>query len=155
MRVLPILTGFALVLSTQASAGETRVGNVVIHDAWVEAAPDVSRDGAAYMTLELTGGGPDRLLAASTPSAGSAELHGYWMEGCFAHRRQVEAIEVGPGAPTVLGPGGPHVVLVGLERARGAGDRIALSLTFEKAGTVDIALPIRAPGPRPVRTLTD
>lgn len=154
MRILPMITAMAVVLSTQASAGETRVGNVVIQDAWADAALAVTNDGAAYMTLEVTGGAADRLLAASTPAAAKAELRGYWLEGCFAHRRQVEAVEVVPGGRTVLDPGGPHVLLVGLERTLAEGDRIALRLTFEQAGTVEIEVPVRAKGQRPVPTVT-
>jgi copper(I)-binding protein len=151
MRILPTIATVALVLSTQASAGETRIDNVVIHHAWADAALALTNDGAAYMTLEVTGGEADRLLAASTPAAEKAELRGYWLEGCFAHRRHVEAIAIAPGGPTVLDPGGPHVLLVGLKRTLAEGDIIALSLTFERAGTVDIEVPLQAPGRRPGR----
>ena len=56
-----------LALAPQVRAAEaTKVGNVIIHDAWVRAPLDVDNSSAAYMTLEVAGNQADRLLAAQT-----------------------------------------------------------------------------------------
>jgi copper(I)-binding protein len=60
--------------------------------------------------------------------------------------RPLAAIEVAPGGPTVLEPGGPHVMLVGLGRKLAEGDTLPLSLTFEHAGTVELEVPIKGMG---------
>jgi copper(I)-binding protein len=144
MRVHLIMMALALGLSPQASAGEIiKVGNVMIHDAWMRAPIDVSNNSAAYMTLEVVGDQADRLLAAETPAAEKAELRTYWMEGCFAHRPQVEAIEISLGKQTVLDPGGLHIMLVDIQRELVAGKTIPLTLTFEKAGSVEIRVPVQ------------
>ena len=52
--------------------------------------------------------------------------------------RPVEAIEVHPGTPTVLKPGGLHVMLMGLAAPLKKGQRVPLTLTFEKAGSIEV-----------------
>jgi copper(I)-binding protein len=150
MRVHLIMMAVALGLSPQTSAAEIiKVGDVMIYDAWMRAPIDVTNSSAAYMTLEVVGDQADRLLAVQTPAAEKTELRTYWMEGCFAHRPQVEAIEISPGKQTVLDPGGPHIVLVDVQRALVAGKTIPLTLTFEKAGSVEIRVPVQEQRQRP------
>ena len=98
------------------------------------------------MTLEASGGQGDRLVAAASPEAARAELHTSTMDGGVAKMRPLAAIEVAPGEPTVLEPGGPHVMLVGLGKKLAAGDTLPLSLTFEHAGTVELEVPIKGMG---------
>ena len=64
------------------------------------------------------------------------------MDGDIARMRPVAAIEIAPGAPTVLEPGGLHIMLRGLGRRLVEGETFPLSLTFERAGTVEIEVPI-------------
>jgi copper(I)-binding protein len=68
--------------------------------------------------------------------------------------RQVAAIEIHPGTPTVLQPGGMHVMLIDLKQPLKEGERIPLTLEFERAGTVEIMVSVeragaRAPGNTP------
>jgi copper(I)-binding protein len=57
MRVLLAIMALTLALSAQALAEEvTKVGNVMILDAWAHASHDVSNNSAVYMTLEMTAG---------------------------------------------------------------------------------------------------
>jgi copper(I)-binding protein len=79
----------------------------------------------------------------ATPVAESAELHAHIMDGDVARMRPVEAIEVSPGEPTVLEPGGFHVMLMGLKQPLNEGEVFPLTLTFEKAGEVTMEVPIR------------
>jgi copper(I)-binding protein len=144
MRVHLIIVGVSLALSSQVPAAETaKVGHLIIHDAWVRAPLDVNNNSAAYMSLEVGGHQADRLLAAETTAAERAELRTYWMEGCFAHRPNVEAIEVFPDTKTVLDPGGLHIELIGVEEELVEGRTIPLTLTFEKAGRVEIEVSVR------------
>jgi copper(I)-binding protein len=144
MRVHLIALPVFLALAPQVPAAEvTKIGNVIIHDAWVRAPLDVDHSSAAYMTLEVEGNQADRLLAAETSAAEKAELRTYWLEGCFTHSPQVEAIEVSPGKRTVLDSGGLHIQLVGVQRPLVEGKTLPLTLTFEKAGSVEIEVPIQ------------
>jgi hypothetical protein len=57
--------------------------------------------------------------------------------------RPVAAIEIAPGAPTVLEPGGLHIMLVGLGQKLVEGGTLPLTLTFEQAGSIELEAPIR------------
>ena len=122
------------------------VGTVAIHDAWARASLGQTGTSAAYMTLETSGEEADRLVAAASPVAASAELHTHLMDGGVARMRPVAAVEIAPGAPTVLEPGGLHNMLIGLEEKLVEGATLPLSLTFEEAGAIDLEVPIQGVG---------
>src|SRR5919106_4205556 len=81
-----------------------------------------------------------------SPTASSAdrrrskkvELHTHLTEGDVAKMGPVEAIEVKPGTPTLLEPGGLHIMLVELAGKLDAGNTMPLTLEFENAGEVSI-----------------
>jgi copper(I)-binding protein len=122
------------------------VGTIAIHDAWARASLGQTGTSAAYMTLEASGDQGDRLVAAASPVAASAEFHTHIVDGGVARMRLVAAIEIAPGAPTVLQPGGLHIMLSGLGERLVEGNTLPLSLTFEHAGTVELEVPIRGIG---------
>jgi len=119
------------------------VGEVAVHDAWARASIGQIRTSAAYLTLEVTGEQPDRLIAAASPIAETVGLHTHVMDGDVARMRPVAAIEIAPGAPTVLEPGGLHIMLTGLKQPLVEGEILPLSLTFERAGAVELEVPIK------------
>ena len=123
-------------------AGMAKIGDLMIHDGWVRASIGRAPNSAAYMTLMTHGTETDKLIAVSTPTAETAELHTHLMENDIAKMRPVEAIEVAPGEPTVLEPGGLHVMLMGLKGTLEEGSELSLTLTFENAGDVTFDVPI-------------
>ena len=134
-----LLLGLAAVA---AAAEMTTVGKITIHDPWARASLGTTGSSAVYMTLEIEGDEPDRLVAAATPMAERAELHTHVMDQGVARMRPVSAVEVAPGAPTVLQPGGLHLMLMGLKQQLAEGDTLPLTVTFEKAGSAEIEVPI-------------
>lgn len=119
---------------------------VSVHDAWARASTGAHKTGAAYLSIVNAGDAPDRLVAASTPAAERAELHAHLHEGGVMRMRRVDAVEVHPGEPTVLAPGGLHVMLLGLTRRLVEGDGFPLTLTFEKAGERTVEVAVRGAG---------
>ena len=119
------------------------VGPITIRDAWARASLGQTGTSAVYMTLEANGDQGDRLVAAASPIAASAELHTHIVENGVAKMRPVAAVEVAPGAPAVLEPGGLHIMLIGLGERLVAGETVPLSLTFEDAGMIELEVPIR------------
>ena len=122
------------------------VGTIAIHDAWARASLGQTGTSAVYMSLEATGDQGDRLVAAASPVAASAEFHTHIVEGGVARMRPVAAIEIAPGAPTVLEPGGLHIMLIRLGEKLVEGETLPLSLTFEDSGTIELEVPIRGLG---------
>ncbi|MCM0019643.1 MAG: copper chaperone PCu(A)C [Tagaea sp.] len=133
-----VLALVAAIFTLPAFAADIRVD-----EAWARASLGQARNGAAYMVVHATGAQPDRLVAASSPVAGKVELHHHIMVGNVAQMRPVDAIEVVPGSPSVLQPGGLHVMLLDLRAPLQAGQSFPLTLRFERAGEVQIQVEIR------------
>jgi periplasmic copper chaperone A len=100
---------------------------------------------AAYMVLHNLTDEADRLVSVTTDAAESAGMHITQTENDIATMRPVDSIEVPPQGQTELMPGGLHIMLVGLKHELKAGDKVKLTLQFEKAGTVDVQAEVRAP----------
>jgi copper(I)-binding protein len=122
------------------------IDTITVHDAWVRAPMGQTGTSAVYMTLKTIDDRADRLIAAASPAAAGAKLHTHIMDAGVARMRPVAAIEIAPGAPTVLAPGGVHIMLIGLAEKLVEGDTLPLSLSFEHAGTVELEVPVRGMG---------
>ncbi|MEQ8248298.1 MAG: copper chaperone PCu(A)C [Alphaproteobacteria bacterium] len=122
--------------------GHAAVGPVSIDGAYVRESLGRAPNSGAYLTLRSTA--PDRLVAVESPAAERVELHTHMMDNDNVMRmRPVDGIDVAPGAPTLLQPGGFHIMLLGVHAPLVAGATIPLTLTFEKAGSVSLEVPVR------------
>ncbi len=139
-----LAAGFAL--ATSAMAHDYMQGDIHIMKPWSRPLPPVSANGAAYMTLVNKGKAPDKLVAVSTPMAMKAEVHTHTMEGGVMRMRRVDGVELVPGQPAVFKPGGLHVMMMGLKEPLVEGKSYPLTLTFERAGTVEVTVRIFEPG---------
>jgi hypothetical protein len=133
-----------MLLSGSATAYGYEIGDLVIDHPWSRATS--ARDDATYMTLVNEGEEADRLVKAASPVATRAELHIHLMENNVMKMRPVETLEVHPGEPTVLRPGGLHIMLIGLNKPLEMGDSFPLTLTFEKAGSVEVEVNVEKTG---------
>jgi len=133
-----VLLGIA---ALPAVAGEIEIGNATLRPPVV-----AGGNGAAFFTI--TNHGPaDRLIAAAAPGTRLVELHTHVRDGDVLRMRKVEAIAVPADGTAELKPGGDHVMLFGLDPASVApGTRLPLTLTFERAGVIQIEVPV-APVP--------
>jgi copper(I)-binding protein len=129
-----------------AYAHDYRAGEIHIDHPWARASIGAAKAGAAYMTLTNEGTEPDRLLAASVEVAEKAELHTTRMEDGVMRMRQVEAIELAPGESVAIEPGGLHIMMIGLKAPLAEGERFPMTLTFEKAGEVEVEVAVQAMG---------
>lgn len=135
-----------LSFAVPAAAHDYKAPGLHIDHPWSRATAGSARNGAAYMTLNAVGDGDDRLLSAASPVAEKVELHTHLMEDGVMKMRPVTAIEVTPGSPTTLQPGGLHVMLLGLKAPLVKGEKFPLTLTFEKAGKVEVEVNVEAAG---------
>lgn len=143
-RLLILLAAF-LTIAAPALAHDYMLGDIHIVKPWSRPLPAVSKNGAAYMTLTIKGSTPDRLVSVTTPAAKKAELHNHIMEGGMMKMRPVEAVEISPGTPSVLKPGGLHVMLMGLTEPFVEGKSYPLTLEFERAGSIEVKVMIFEP----------
>jgi hypothetical protein len=144
-RRLCLIAGLGLVLSGAVRA-QDRAG-LKIEGAWARASAGLARNGAAYMTIHNEGPVADRLIAASSPIAGTIELHAHLKDGDVMRMRPVVAVEIAPGEPAVLQPGGLHMMMLDLKAPLKDGESFPLTLTFEKAGKVTVSVDVRRNAP--------
>jgi copper(I)-binding protein len=143
-----LLAGWAaLSLATPVLAHSYKAGEIEIGHPWSRAAP-AGVTGAGYLTLNNKGSSADRLLGARADIARAVEIHSNSMEGGVMRMRPVQAIDIAPGAEVALAPGGLHIMLIGLKQALVQGNRVPLTLVFEKAGEVQVELAVEAAGTR-------
>jgi len=138
MRLWLLAVATVLTLGGAASAHEYKLGDLTIEHPWARATIGQVPNGAAYMTITTHGRETDRLLAVECSVAKRAALHTHLMEGGVMKMRPVEAVEIAPGEPTLLKPGGLHVMLMGLKEPLVAETSFPLTLVFERAGRIEI-----------------
>ena len=147
MKCLALAAAFLALGVATACAEAVKVGDIEISRPWAAPASKLSNS-AAYMRLLDSGGAPDELVSASSPVASKAQLHVFDVQNGAYGMHSVDAIEVSPGAaPTILRPGGAHVMLEGLKQPLKPGETFPLSLTFKRAGTVRIEVPVKGSQP--------
>lgn len=102
--------------------------------------------GGGYLTITNNGDSDDRLIAASSPAAAEVQLHEMKMEGDVMKMTELEdGIAVPAGATVTLKPGGLHLMMMGLQSQLVEGESVKVTLTFERAGTVELCLAIESP----------
>ena len=131
-----------------AQAGDAvALGELRIMQPWARASAGHGDAGAAFMTIANTGGQDDKLVAASTSSAKMTEIHETKMEdGVMKMRMMMGGLPIPAGGEVELKPMGLHVMMMGVTEKLVEGETLTLTLTFEKAGSIEIAVPIAGPG---------
>ena len=138
---------FLALAASSASAHEYKLGSLVIDHPWSRATPKGAAVAGGYMKITNTGTTPDRLTGGATEAAKKFEVHEMKMEGAVMKMRELpNGVEIPPGATVELKPGSYHIMMTTLARPFAKGDRVKASLTFEKAGKVDIEFAVDAAG---------
>jgi len=139
----------ALLLSSAVGvfAADVRAGDLLISQTWSRATPGGAKIGAGYLTIENKGGAPDRLVAVSGQVAGKIEIHQMAVNNGVMTMRPVEqGLTIEPGKTVTLAPGGYHLMMMDLKSPLKQGDKVPLTLEFEKAGKVAVTLDVQAVG---------
>lgn len=151
MRIALIaVLGLAILLGACRAAAPTPTpkpsASLRVEDAWARPSPAMANAGAAYLRIVNTGSAPDALVGAEAPDvAGTVEMHETAMEGGMARMHAAHRFEVPAGGTLDMKPGGKHIMLLNLKRELKPGDRFTLTLKFERAGTVQVTVEVRAP----------
>jgi periplasmic copper chaperone A len=135
-RALLVAAAVAL-LATPAGAHSHKLKSLEIVHPWCIETHDAAQPVAVYMTIRNSAGRADRLVGATATIARKAEL-----------RREAEtparegdaaaSIDVGPHGAVDLKRDGPHIRLTGMNKTLGAYDSFFMTLTFRRAGKVEV-----------------
>jgi uncharacterized protein YcnI len=127
------------------ATGPVTAGSLEISSFWARAMLPGQPAGGGYLTIGNKGGDADRLVAVSSPNAGKVEVHKMEMTDNVMVMRPVEGgLEIPAGGSVELKPGGLHVMFMSVTEPFREGATVLLTLDFEKAGKVEVALPVRS-----------
>jgi copper(I)-binding protein len=137
----------ASVQGAPARAEEVKVGDLVITEAWSRATPKGAKTGGGYLTIENKGTAPDRLIGGSADIADSVQVHEMSMDKGVMKMRPLEnGLAIEPGKTVKLTPGGYHLMMMDLKSPLKKGDKLPITLEFEKAGKVQVSLDVEGVG---------
>lgn len=146
-----ILASFvALALSASAAfAHDFTLGNLEIGHPASKATLPGQPVGGGFMTITNKGSEADRLLAITAPDVSDdVQLHEMAIENDVMKMRQLpDGIEIPAGATVELKSGGLHVMFMRIKHPFKEGETFKATLTFEKAGAVDVDFKIGAAKP--------
>ena len=146
-RSLSYVALLACLFAAPAQAQEVKAGDLVISQAWSRATPGGAKIAGGYLTIENKGTAPDRLISGAGDVAGKVEIHEMAMNnGVMTMRPLDKGLAIEPGKTVKLAPGGLHLMLMDLKNPLKQGDKVPLTLKFEKAGEVKLALDVQGVG---------
>ncbi|WP_460653260.1 copper chaperone PCu(A)C [Kribbella endophytica] len=120
--------------------------SVLVEDAWVRTtagAKDTTMT-AAFMSLTNPGNAEIKLTSATSPVAGTVQLHEMTMkDGKMVMQEKAGGIVVPAGSHAHLAPSGDHVMLMDLKQPLKPGDEVPLTLKFSDGSTHDLTVPVK------------
>jgi periplasmic copper chaperone A len=147
-----LAAGLIALFANGAFAHDYKLGALEIGDPWSRATPKSADTAAGYLTIKNTGSTPDRLVSATFSDAATAQIHQMSMDnGVMKMREVANGLEIKPGEMVELKPQSFHIMFMGLKGPLVKGQTVKGTLTFEKAGTIDVEFAVQAagsPGPR-------
>ena len=144
---LTCITLLACLQAVPSRAEEIKAGDLVITQAWSRATPGGAKTAGGYLAIENKGSTPDRLIGGSADVAGKVEVHEMAMNnGVMTMRPLDKGLTIDPGKTVKLAPGGYHLMLTDLKSPLKKGDKLPITLEFEKAGKVQISLDVQGVG---------
>jgi copper(I)-binding protein len=147
LRHLSVILALGTLLTAPARADDVKAGDLVISQPWSRATPGGAKVAGGYLTVENKGSVPDRLIGGSSEVAGRVEVHEMaTTNGVMTMRPLNGGLVIAPGATVKFAPGGYHLMMFDLKTQLKQGEKIAVTLEFEKAGKVNTMFDIAGVG---------
>ena len=128
-------------------AHDYTLGDLEIAHPWSRATPHGAKVAAGYVKVVNSGAEADRLISVSGEISGRAEIHEMAVDdNGVMTMRKLEGLDIPAGGEVELKPGGYHIMFLELSDAKNEGERFSGTLTFEKAGTVEVEFAVEAMG---------
>ncbi|MBY5699114.1 copper chaperone PCu(A)C [Rhizobium leguminosarum] len=127
-----------------APAGETvKAGDLEISGGFAKAMLPGQPVGGGFFTVKNNSQADDRLVSVSSPAAGEVQIHEMVTKDNVMRMRQLkDGIAIAAGETVKLEPGNLHLMFQKVKTPFKQGDTVPVTLTFEKAGKVDLVLQV-------------
>ena len=154
--ILPLAAALALTAASLITANTRaedaapqaiEIGALKITGAWAKAMLPGQPVGGGYLTVENSSAEADRLLSVTSSASPDVQIHEMKMEGDIMKMRQLaDGLEIPAGGKVELTPGGFHLMFMAVAEPFKEGGMVKITLKFEKAGDVEVTLPVAAAG---------
>ncbi len=110
------------------------LAQIEIENAWARATPPGAETAAGYVTIRNKSSSPDHLIRVASPLAARVEMHVHIHDGDVMRMRQVKGYDIPANGSLELKSGGAHLMFVDIKRPFKEGEKIPVTLRFERAG---------------------
>lgn len=121
-------------------------GDLQLEKPWARATPPGASVGGGYLVIRNKGAAGDRLVGVSSPVSARMEMHEMAMERDIMRMREVKGFDVPAKGSVELKPGGFHLMFIDLKAPLKPGDKVPVTLRFEKAGEIKAELEVESMG---------
>jgi periplasmic copper chaperone A len=135
-----------LLIALLCFAAVPALAQVQVVKAWARATPPGATVAAGYMSLRNNGTQADRLVSVTSPAAARVETHVTIRDGSISRMREVKGYEIPAGGTLELKPGGGHLMFVDVKAPFKQGDKVPVTLRFQRAGEVKAQLQVEGMG---------
>jgi copper(I)-binding protein len=143
-----LLTGLLILLGGEATlAHEFKLGDLTIEHPWARATPPGAAVGGGYLVIQNGGSSADRLLSASAEICDHVEMHAMAVNnGVMTMTPLPDGVEIPAGESVAFSPSADHLMLMQLKQPLKQGEDFHGTLTFEKAGTIEVHFAVESMG---------
>jgi hypothetical protein len=137
------MDGTGMVGTNPGTMQVVKVGDIELVAGYTRAMLPGQPVGGGFVTIKNAGSTDDVLIAAESPVSGRVELHEMAVVNDVMTMRQLkDGIPVPAGETVELKPGGLHLMFMDVNEPFVEGGQVSVTLTFEKAGTAELVLPV-------------
>jgi len=139
--VFAIISG----VTTPGMAHEFRLGPILVGHPAAPASLPGQGSAVVYLTIDNQGATTDRLMTLTSPAAQNVVVHRMTMSGAVMAMREMDSLPLEPLKKVALTAGSSyHVMMTGLTQPLVVKDKIPLTLTFERAGKLEVIVNVES-----------
>jgi copper(I)-binding protein len=142
MRTLAL--GLSVVALAAPALADVAAGELTIKQPMMRAVAPGVPNTAGYFVIANAGSKPEKLLSAACGCAKSVEIHISHVMNGMAMMMPSGPIDIPAGGEVRFGPGGRHLMVMGLKAPLADGGSQMLTLKFQHAGTVTVPFAVKA-----------
>ena len=121
-------------------------GDLQVDKPWARATVPGATVGGGYLVIRNKGPAADRLVGAASGVAARVEIHEMAMDKDVMRMREVKGVDVPAKGAVEFKPGGYHLMFMELKGQLKPGEKVPVTLRFEKAGEVKADFVVEAVG---------
>lgn len=119
---------------------------IAVEHAWSKGAVAEGKALPVFLTINNTQREADRIVSVQSPLAISGVIKRIESDGALLRATQIDTLEVKSGERFSLRPSEYQISLISVTKNIQPGDRIPLTLRFEKAGNIEVKVVVESIG---------